>query len=80
MVRTSYWKETIATNNKNAPILVRDWCTTYPDQHQSYQHHLPLHLEDARFIVCEDEREVIVTYVSTCSLQRQSHKGKLNSN
>ena len=31
-------------------------------------------LEDARFIVYEDEREVIATYVSTCGLQRQSHK------
>jgi len=37
-------------------------------------------LEDACFIVYEDEREVIATYVSTCGLQRQSHKGKLNSN
>jgi hypothetical protein len=38
------------------------------------------YLEDARFIVIEDEREVIATNVSTCSLQRQSHKGKLSSN
>jgi len=39
-----------------------------------------LALEDARFKVYEDEREVIETYVSTCGLQRQSHKGKLSSN
>ena len=31
-------------------------------------------------IVYEEEREVIATYVSTCGLQRQSHKGKLSSN
>ena len=37
------------------------------------------HLEDARFIVYEDEREVIATNVSTCGLQRQSNKGKLSS-
>ena len=37
-------------------------------------------LEDARFIVYEGEREAIATYVSTCGLQRQSHKGKLSSN
>ena len=37
-------------------------------------------LEDARCTVYEDEREVIATNVSTCGLQRQSHKGKLSSN
>jgi hypothetical protein len=36
-------------------------------------------LEDARCTVYEDEREVIATNVSTCGLQRQSHKGKLSS-
>ena len=30
--------------------------------------------------IYDDEREVIATYVSTCGLQRQSHKGKLSSN
>jgi len=37
-------------------------------------------LEDARYTVYEDEREMIVTYVSTCRLQSQSNKGKLSSN
>jgi len=37
-------------------------------------------LEDARFTVYEDEREVIATNVSTCGLQRQSNKGKASSN
>jgi len=36
-------------------------------------------LEDARFIVYEDEREVIATDVSTCDLQKQSHKCKQSS-
>ena len=43
-------------------------------------YNLPIFLEDARFIVYEDKREMIITYVSTCGLQRQSHKGKLSSN
>ena len=30
-------------------------------------------LEDARFTVYEDEREVNIAYVSTCGLQRQSN-------
>ena len=37
-------------------------------------------LEDARYTVYGDEREMIVTYVSTCGLQSQSNKGKLSSN
>ena len=41
--------------------------------------HVP-DLEDSRFTVYEDEKEVIATNVSTCSLQMQSHKGKLSSN
>jgi len=35
-------------------------------------------LEDKRFTVYEDEREVIATYVSTSDLQRQSHKDKVS--
>jgi len=46
---------------------------------ESWHHRTPL-LGDARFTVYEDEREVIVTNVSTCCLQRQSNKGKLSSN
>ena len=37
-------------------------------------------LEDARFTVYENEREVIATYVSTYGLQRQSSKGIVSSN
>ena len=39
-------------------------------------------LEDARFTVYEDKREMIVTSVSTSSSnsQTQSHKGNLRSN
>ena len=38
-------------------------------------------LEDARFRVYKDEKEVIATInVSACGLQKQSHKGKLRSN
>jgi len=37
-------------------------------------------LEGVRFTVYEDEREVIATNVSTCGLQKQSHKDKLSSN
>jgi len=37
-------------------------------------------LEDARFTVYEDKRKVIATNVSTCGLQKQSHKSKLRSN
>jgi len=37
-------------------------------------------LEDARLRFYKDEKEVIATNVSTCSLQKQSHKGKLRSN
>ena len=38
-------------------------------------------LEDARFTVYEDEREMIAsTYVSTCDLQKQSNRGNLSSN
>ena len=33
-------------------------------------------LEDARFTVYENEREVIATYVSTYGLQKHSNKGK----
>ena len=36
-------------------------------------------LEDARYRDYEDEREDIVTYVSTCGLQRKSNKDKLGS-
>ena len=38
------------------------------------------HLEDARFIVYEDKREEIATYVSAYDMQRQSYKGKLSPN
>jgi len=34
-------------------------------------------LEDARYRDNEDEREEIVTYVSTCGLQRKSNKDKI---
>ena len=37
-------------------------------------------LEDACFTVYEDKRKVIATNVSTCGLQKQSHKSKLRSN
>ena len=37
-------------------------------------------LEDAHFIVYEDEREVIATNVSTCGFQSQSNKSKVRSN
>ncbi len=36
-------------------------------------------LEDVRFAIYEDVEE-IVTYVSECSLQRQSNEGNLSSN
>jgi len=49
-------------------------CLSYSRQSMCYN------LEDARFTVYEDEREGIITYVSTSGLQRQSNKGKLSSN
>ena len=41
--------------------------------YQTKHYYLLGPLEDARFTVYEDEREMIVTYVSTCGLQRQSN-------
>jgi len=37
-------------------------------------------LEDARFTVYEEEREMIAIYVSTCGLQNQSNRGNVRSN
>ena len=34
-------------------------------------------LYDARFTIYEDEREMIITSVSTCGLQRQSNEGEM---
>ena len=31
-------------------------------------------------MICDDERKMIVTYISAYGMQRQSHKGKLSSN
>jgi len=39
-------------------------------------YHCLLGLEDARYHSYGDEREEIITYVSTYDMQRQSNKGK----
>jgi len=41
---------------------------------------LPIVHLHARVLEDKDEREAIATNISTCGLQRQSHKGRLSPN